>query len=149
MGAFLSALRANAHLGNTVFEGGIGLLHVFAPHRIYGNNPAFAPADEQQLLGRFTGMLMLSVSFLSYAARGDTSSVAGRAVARALSLYHGSACGLNLVFGCGIDGDHGNSGRDLFHAAVHGCLAAGFLLSAMRGDDDGNAGSERGSKGRR
>lgn len=134
MEAFLSFLSGNAHLGNTLFEGSIGLLHVCAPHLIYGNNPSFAPADEQKLLGRFTGMLMVAVAFLSYAARGDMQSVAGQAVSRALALYHTSACGMNLVFGCGIDGNHDNFGRDTFHAAVHGCLAAGFLLRAR--DDD-------------
>jgi hypothetical protein len=67
------------HLTNTIFEGSIGLVHLFLPHKVYEKAVKEVPL-EQVLFGRFFGIMMISLAIISYGARTNIH------VARGLSM---------------------------------------------------------------
>lgn len=67
------------HLTNTIFEGCIGLAHLFLPGKIY-EKTFIESHSEQILLGRYYGVMMISLAMISFGARMD------RRVAKGLSL---------------------------------------------------------------
>ena len=125
------------HVANTVIEGTFGSMHTFfAAQTMYKTTGgSFKVSKEQILLGRFTGLLMIAVAIISYAARKDTESIAGKAVMKGLAFYHSCASLVNAIQGCGINGDHKNALRDYFHAVMHFCLAMGFLRKLLKPSD--------------
>ena len=106
------------HLGNTMFEGFIGLIHLTMPFLVYQSASKPIP-DEQILFGRFFGAMMLALATISFVSRSD------RGVAIGLACYHTFAAVLNSTLGCGIDGTE-NIFRDAFHTMIHALLAIGF-----------------------
>lgn len=133
----MTRLGPNAHLYNSVFEGLIGLCHIFLPDKIYAVKE---PLPEQVLLSKFVGLLMLCISIIGYGGMSDLKSRAGKYVMYGLCFYHSSASLTNLVYGCGIDGDFNNSARDYSHATIHGLIALSFLILIVRGrEKEGNA----------
>lgn len=115
-------------MANSLFEGSIGIFHAFLPMFIYddpfhlSSKPLREVAYEQLLLGRFTGLLMLMMSIISFACQ----SYQDRSIILGLAFYHTCACLINATIGCGIDGLD-DPVRDIFHSTVHDLLAIGFL----------------------
>jgi hypothetical protein len=56
------------HITNTVFEGSIGLIHLFLPHKVY-EKATREIHFEQILFGRFFGTMMVALAVISYGAR--------------------------------------------------------------------------------
>jgi len=113
------------HLTNTVFEGSIGLVHIFLHQKVYGDAlPRIAA--EQILFGKFFGVMMVALATISYGSRKDLR------VASGLALYHCAASSMNFVWGCGIDGVEDRA-RDFFHASMHLFMGLGFSWMVYRG----------------
>lgn len=115
------------HIFNTIFEGSIGLCHLFLPDRIYAFKKA---TDEQLLLSKFIGLMMIAVSIMSYRGKDDLKSKSGKAIMEGLGFYHLFASIINATIGCGVDGNHDNPSRDYMHTIIHGFLSFGFIYQA-------------------
>ena len=112
------------HCINTAFEGFIGAIHLLSPDKIYRGNDR----GQEKLLSKFAGSMMLAFAMLSWMARKDQKSDGGKAIMKGMIFYHAVATGLNLLFGCGIDGTH-DPFRDRFHAVVHASICLGTLAT--------------------